>query len=919
MDKILSGVGIVVGGLQGGRGRQAAREKFHGNDNSRRLPRAVELTALVAATEPPFSMNAPRGGKRSLALGKLTRVKGWLCTVSNTYPTPSHSLQPQPLQLYVWVSVGSGGVDAEAVFVSGVLCLWYSGLELLWVSLHFSRCILVWERQGEMGSGGDGERMRVDLEGDGLQSKNIQDENDDLYTELWLGCAGPLVNILRAGQKVVYFPQGHIEQVLLSRPSTFLRSIFEGTYPLIYNGESLGDKQKESFQKLEQFPEKVEAYTNQDGQMEMPIYNLPSKIFCKVVYVQLKAEACTDEVFAQVTLLPEAKQEWRSPDHGNSQFFPRRTHSYSFSKTLTPSDTNTHGGFSVPKRHADECLPPLDMTQQPPVQELIAKDLHGTEWRFRHIFRGQPKRHLLTSGWSQFVTSKKLVAGDACIFLRGANGELRVGVRRATRLQNNVSASVLSGHSMQHGILASAFHAISTGTMFTVYFRPWTSPEFIIPYDQYIKSAENNYSVGTRFRMLFEGEECSQQRCAGTIVGIEDVDAIRWPNSEWRRFKVQWDTSDVTPCPERVAAWNIEPIEFIKKKHTSILPQLKRARPTDPLCPAIPILVGDVEHTKIQSGVLQGQENDDIGAHKPDTSKLPSLLVVPPPNSDWGPQHFPMHDPFYQCPGKTILFQGENPLSSGIANGCSLTFTYCGACDNVGGSRNLSFANLDSSNCEFQDWRALEPKGNEASFAQQNRIDKYKLFGVNLINSPAELPSPQVASSSELQSPCSIPPTSQSSISESIQASEPSKSVSGDISDKQCKNCCSSWSGAAQRLGGLFLFITIDGLFANGKANLKTYIRVLFQVLKYGTALGRSIDLARFDGYDELIIELDQMFDFGGSLMDGSCRWHVTYTDDEGDMMLLGDYPWQEFRSMVQRIFICPKEETERLNSATPS
>ena len=59
MDKILSGVGIVVGGLQGGRGRQAAWEKFHGNDNSSRLPRAVELTALVAATEPPFSMNAP--------------------------------------------------------------------------------------------------------------------------------------------------------------------------------------------------------------------------------------------------------------------------------------------------------------------------------------------------------------------------------------------------------------------------------------------------------------------------------------------------------------------------------------------------------------------------------------------------------------------------------------------------------------------------------------------------------------------------------------------------------------------------------------------------------------------------------------------------------------------------------------------
>jgi hypothetical protein len=29
-----------------------------------------------------------------------------------------------------------------------------------------------------------------------------------------------------------------------------------------------------------------------------------------------------------------------------------------------------------------------DMSQNPPCQELVAKDLHGTEWHFRHIFRG---------------------------------------------------------------------------------------------------------------------------------------------------------------------------------------------------------------------------------------------------------------------------------------------------------------------------------------------------------------------------------------------------------------------------------------------------------------------------------------------------------------------------------------------------
>lgn len=108
---------------------------------------------------------------------------------------------------------------------------------------------------------------------------------------------------------------------------------------------------------------------------------------------------------------------------------PPRPHVHSFCKTLTASDTSTHGGFSVLRRHADECLPPLvwvsvlfhfvmidssyllmsllnfgewaffnlvscfyyqDMGRQPPTQELVAKDLHGVEWRFRHIFRGNP-------------------------------------------------------------------------------------------------------------------------------------------------------------------------------------------------------------------------------------------------------------------------------------------------------------------------------------------------------------------------------------------------------------------------------------------------------------------------------------------------------------------------------------------------
>ncbi|KAL4372554.1 hypothetical protein AHAS_Ahas06G0277400 [Arachis hypogaea] len=66
----------------------------------------------------------------------------------------------------------------------------------------------------------------------------------------------------------------------------------------------------------------------------------------------------------------------------------KSTTPHMFCKTLTASDTSTHGGFSVPRRAAEDCFPPLDYSQQRPSQELVAKDLHGLEWRFRHIYRG---------------------------------------------------------------------------------------------------------------------------------------------------------------------------------------------------------------------------------------------------------------------------------------------------------------------------------------------------------------------------------------------------------------------------------------------------------------------------------------------------------------------------------------------------
>lgn len=137
---------------------------------------------------------------------------------------------------------------------------------------------------------------------------------DDLYPELWKLCAGPLVEIPHVQERVFYFPQGHIEQ--------------------------------------------LEASTNQELNYEAPLFNLSSKILCRVLHVQLLAEQETEEVYAQITLQPEPDQsELTSPDPFPTEVPKREV--LSFCKILTASDTSTHGGFSVLRKHATECLPPL--------------------------------------------------------------------------------------------------------------------------------------------------------------------------------------------------------------------------------------------------------------------------------------------------------------------------------------------------------------------------------------------------------------------------------------------------------------------------------------------------------------------------------------------------------------------------------
>ncbi|XP_071706610.1 auxin response factor 8-like isoform X2 [Rutidosis leptorrhynchoides] len=276
----------------------------------------------------------------------------------------------------------------------------------------------------------------------------------------------------------------------------------------------------------------------------------------------MHADVETDEVYAQMTLQPLTPQEQKDTFLPVELGTPSRQPTNYFCKTLTASDTSTHGGFSVPRRAAEKVFPPLDFSQQPPAQELIARDLHDVEWKFRHIFRGQPKRHLLTTGWSVFVSAKRLVAGDSVLFIWNEKNQLLLGIRRATRPQTVMPSSVLSSDSMHIGLLAAAAHAAATNSCFTIFYNPRASPcEFVIPLSKYVKAVyHTRVSVGMRFRMLFETEESSVRRYMGTITGIGDLDPARWPNSHWRSVKVGWDESTAGDRQPRVSLWEIEPL-----------------------------------------------------------------------------------------------------------------------------------------------------------------------------------------------------------------------------------------------------------------------------------------------------------------------------------------------------------------------
>ncbi|KAL1326128.1 hypothetical protein AAHE18_13G207000 [Arachis hypogaea] len=402
-------------------------------------------------------------------------------------------------------------------------------------------------------------------------------EKKTINSELWHACAGPLVSLPPIGSLVVYFPQGHSEQVAASMQK---EADFVPSYP-----------------------------------------NLPSKLICMLHNVVLHADPETDEVYAQMTLQPVNKYDKEAILASDMGLKQNQQPTEFFCKTLTASDTSTHGGFSVPRRAAEKIFPPLDFSMQPPAQEIVAKDLHDSTWTFRHIYRGQPKRHLLTTGWSVFVSTKRLFAGDSVLFIRDEKQQLLLGIKRANRQQPALSSSVISSDSMHIGILAAAAHAASNNSPFTIFYNPRASPsEFVIPLAKYNKAMYTQVSLGMRFRMMFETEESGVRRYMGTITGVSDLDPVRWKNSQWRNLQVGWDESTAGERPSRVSIWDVEPV--VTPFYICPPPFF---RPKFPKQPGMPEDESDIENAFKRAMPWLG---DELGMKDASSSIFPGLSLV---------------------------------------------------------------------------------------------------------------------------------------------------------------------------------------------------------------------------------------------------------------------------------------------------
>ncbi|PKU75398.1 auxin response factor 17 isoform X1 [Dendrobium catenatum] len=341
---------------------------------------------------------------------------------------------------------------------------------------------------------------------------------------IWKACAGGSTRLPAIGSGVFYFPEGHAEHA--TSPPDF-----------------------------------------------SSLLRFPSFFQCNVTGISLLANQHSDEVYAQISLDPR-------PSNAATAMWPDDESSVSsFAKVLTPSDANNGGGLSVPRFCAESMFPPLDHMMDPPFQTIYVLDVHGKSWKFRHIYRGTPRRHLLTSGWSDFVNTKKLISGDTVVFIRNLAGELFVGIRRTGRSYGGQIS--LEGGGFKDEVflrnrgrvlpesVIEAVRLADMGKPFEVLFYPMVGLlAFVVAKEMVEAAMVVPWGPGMRIKMAVESGDSSRTTwLQGTISCAAVPERGRWARSLWRMLEIKWDEQDVLQGLRAVNPWQVELISSVLPFH----------------------------------------------------------------------------------------------------------------------------------------------------------------------------------------------------------------------------------------------------------------------------------------------------------------------------------------------------------------
>ncbi|KAL0911424.1 hypothetical protein M5K25_019564 [Dendrobium thyrsiflorum] len=288
-------------------------------------------------------------------------------------------------------------------------------------------------------------------------------------------------------------------------------------------------------------------------------YLFPSFAFpCHLAAVNLHADPTTEQVFAAFSLTTD----FSSPTTTAKTFSGGGV--TSVVKTLSKSETNrkSKSFLMLPARaHEVFCYSGDD---------LDVYDMNNRRWRFRHVVSGSPPQHLLTNGWGHFLSSKMLVAGDAVVFVRDADGIIFVGCRRCDGDECDVIAMKMESSSSlmtkrlrkkreeAEMVIEAMRWAVEDGEGMVEgrYYPDSKLPVYVVKKEVVETAMRVQWKRGMRVKKEWEMADGFTCWFYGTVRALSPESF----NTPWRMLEVIWDKT----CKRTLEnPWDVEPFQAL--------------------------------------------------------------------------------------------------------------------------------------------------------------------------------------------------------------------------------------------------------------------------------------------------------------------------------------------------------------------